>query len=164
MQRQDSLDTVLKEPLLEEIVMGLGPLLFFFLLGLGVTPLTLTQDDSRFKAFLTKHHDASPKGRNDRYCERMMKRRGLTSPCKDTNTFIHGIKDHIKAICGDNGNPHGGNLRISTSPFQVTTCKHRGGSSRPPCRYRATAGFRHIVIACENGLPVHFDESFFIRS
>lgn len=150
-----------QEPLLEEMVMGLGPLLLVFMLGLGVTPPTLAQDNSRYKHFLTQHYDAKPKGRNDRYCDSMMERRELTSPCKDTNTFIHGNKGSIKAICGNkNGNPHGEHLRISKSPFQVTTCKHVGGSPRPPCRYRATAGFRHIVIACENGLPVHFDESF----
>ncbi|KAM4831855.1 angiogenin [Urocitellus parryii] len=144
------------------MVLGLGPLLLVFMLGLVVTPPTLAQDNSRYKHFLTQHYDAKPKGRNDRYCESMMERRELTSPCKDTNTFIHGNKGNIKAICGNrNGNPHGENLRISKSPFQVTTCKHAGGSPRPPCRYRATAGFRHIVIACENGLPVHFDESFF---
>ncbi|KAG3260785.1 angiogenin [Callospermophilus lateralis] len=151
-----------QEPLLEAMVLGLGPLLLVFMLGLVVTPPTLAQDNSRYKHFLTQHYDAKPKGRNDRYCESMMERRELTSPCKDTNTFIHGNKGNIKAICGNrNGNPHGENLRISKSPFQVTTCKHAGGSPRPPCRYRATAGFRHIVIACENGLPVHFDESFF---
>nr|XP_012608281.1 angiogenin isoform X2 [Microcebus murinus] len=149
------------EPLLEEMVMGPGPLLLVFMLGLGLTPLTLAQDDSRYKHFLTQHYDAKPRGRNDRYCESMMERRGLTSPCKDTNTFIHGNKGNVKAICGNkNGSPHRENLRISKSPFQVTTCRHVGGSSRPPCRYRATPGFRHIVVACEGGLPVHFDESF----
>ncbi|XP_062944539.1 angiogenin [Cynocephalus volans] len=143
------------------MVMGLGPLLLVFMLGLGLIPPALARDDSRYKDFLTKHYDAKPTGRNDRYCETMMKRRGLTSPCKDTNTFIHGSKGSIKAICGNDGNPHRENLRISKSPFQVTTCKHVGGSPWPPCRYRATSGSRYIVVACANDLPVHFDESFF---
>lgn len=146
------------------MAMGLNLLLLFFMLGLGLTPLTVAQGDSRYKHFLNQHYDAKPMGRNDRYCGSMMERRGLTTPCKDTNTFIHGNKNAIKAICGDkNGRPYEETLRISKSPFQITTCKHIGGSPRPPCRYRATAGFRHIVVACENGLPVHFDESF-IRS
>lgn len=150
------------EPLLEEMVMGLGPLVLIFVLGLGVTPPTLAQDDYRYKRFLTQHYDANPIGRNDRYCETTMKRRDLTSPCKDTNTFVHGTKSSIKAICEDkNGEPYGENLRISKSAFQVTTCKHVGGSSRPPCRYRATSGSRKIIIACENGSPVHLDESVF---
>ncbi|XP_037690369.1 angiogenin [Choloepus didactylus] len=144
------------------MVMGLVPLFLICMLGLGLTPPTLTQDDSRYKHFLKQHYDAKPSGRNDRYCESMMKKRGLTTPCKDINTFIHGNKGSIKDICGDkNGKPYGTNLRISKSPFQVTTCRHVGGSPRPPCRYRATAGSRTIVVACENGLPVHFDESFF---
>lgn len=151
-----------QEPLLEEMVMGLGPLVLIFVLGLGVTPPTLAQDDSRYKHFLTQHYDAKPFGRNDRYCETMMKRRDLTSPCKDTNTFVHGNKGSIKDVCEDkNGKPYGKNFRISKSSFQVTTCKHVGGSPWPPCRYRATSGSRNIVIACENGLPVHFDESVF---
>lgn len=149
------------ESLLEEMAISPGPLFLIFVLGLVVIPPTLAQDDSRYTKFLTQHHDAKPKGRDDRYCERMMKRRSLTSPCKDVNTFIHGNKSNIKAICGANGSPYRENLRMSKSPFQVTTCKHTGGSPRPPCQYRASAGFRHVVIACENGLPVHFDESFF---
>uniref|UniRef100_A0ABK0M3H5 Angiogenin n=1 Tax=Rattus norvegicus TaxID=10116 RepID=A0ABK0M3H5_RAT len=140
--------------------MSLRPLLLVFVLGLVSTPSTLAQDDPRYTKFLTQHYDAKPKGRDARYCESMMRRRGLTSPCKEVNTFIHGNKGSIKAICGANGSPYGENLRISQSPFQITTCKHTGGSPRPPCRYRASAGFRHVVIACENGLPVHFDESF----
>ncbi|XP_008507150.2 angiogenin [Equus przewalskii] len=144
------------------MAMSLCPLLLVFVLGLGLTPPSLAQDDSRYRQFLTKHYDANPRGRNDRYCESMMVGRHLTTPCKDTNTFIHGSKSSIKAICGNkNGNPYGETLRISKTRFQVTTCKHAGGSPRPPCRYRATPGFRSIVIACENGLPVHFDESFF---
>ncbi|XP_007988872.1 angiogenin [Chlorocebus sabaeus] len=144
------------------MVMRLGLFLLVFMLGLGLTPPTLAQDNSRYRDFLAKHYDATPQGRNDRYCESTMRRRHLTSPCKDINTFIHGNRHHIKAICGDeNGNPYGENLRISKSPFQVTTCNLRGGSPRPPCQYRATRGSRNIVVGCENGLPVHLDESIF---
>ncbi|KAK2506689.1 hypothetical protein MC885_002273, partial [Smutsia gigantea] len=107
------------EPLLEETVMGPGPLSLVFMLALGLTPLALAQDDSRYKHFLTQHYDAKPRGRNDRYCESMMERRGLTTPCKDTNTFIHGNKGSLKAICENkNGNPYGATLRISKSPVQ----------------------------------------------
>lgn len=150
-----------QESLLEEMTVSLGPLLLVFMLGLVVTPPTLAQNDPRYKKFLTQHYDAKPKGRDDRYCDSVMRKRGLTSPCKDLNTFVHGSTDNIKAVCGTGGNPYGNKLRISISQFQVTICKHRGGSPRPPCRYRASKGFRHIVVACENGLPVHLDESFF---
>ncbi|XP_004698936.1 angiogenin [Echinops telfairi] len=146
------------------MVMSLGLLFLVFMLALGLTPPPLTQDNARYKHFLSQHYDGNPRGRNDRYCESMMVIRGLTTPCKEINTFIHYKKGSIKAICGTkNGIPHGENLRRSKSPFQITTCRHVGGSPRPPCRYRATQGFRDIVVACENGLPVHFDESLFLR-
>ncbi|XP_028350902.1 angiogenin [Physeter macrocephalus] len=148
-----------EEPLLEEMVMVLSPLFFVFMLGLGLTPLTLAQDD--YRSFLLKHYDPTPQGRDDRYCERMMRQRMLTHPCKDVNTFVHGNSNDIKAICDDeNGKPYDGNLRISKSPFQITICKHRGGSPRPPCRYRATRAYRVIAIGCQNGWPTHFQESF----
>ncbi|XP_076983432.1 angiogenin [Tamandua tetradactyla] len=149
------------ELLLEEIVMGLSLLLLVFALDLGLTPPALTQDDPRYPRFLIQHHDSKPSGRNDRYCEMMMRIRGLTSPCKGTNTFVHGNKGNIVAVCENEGTPYRADLRISKSLFQVTICKHKGGSPRPPCRYRATAGARQIVVACANGLPVHFDESFY---
>ncbi|XP_016050174.1 angiogenin [Erinaceus europaeus] len=144
------------------MVMGLGPLLLVFMLVLGLTPSTLSQDDIAYRNFLTRHYDAKPKGRDHKYCESMMGKRGMTRPCKDFNTFVHGTKESIKAICTDeNGSPYGPEFRISKSSFQVTNCKHYGGSSRPPCKYRATSGSRRIVIACRNGLPSHLDESIF---
>ncbi|XP_068822509.1 angiogenin-1-like [Capricornis sumatraensis] len=143
------------------MVMVLSPLFLVFMLGLGLTPLALAQDDNRYIHFLDQHYDRSPKRRDHIYCETMMEKRHLIKPCKDINTFIHGNKNDIKAICDDrNGQPYRGDLRISKSAFQVTVCRHKGGSSWYPCRYRAAADYRVIVIGCENGLPVHFDESF----
>nr|XP_020754012.1 angiogenin-1-like [Odocoileus virginianus texanus] len=143
------------------MVMVLSPLFLIFMLGLGLTPLTLAKDDHRYRHFLTQHYDRSPKGRDNKYCETMMERRNLTKPCKGINTFVHGNKNDIKDICKDkNGKPYKGNLRISKSAFQVTVCKHKGGSTRPPCYYKATKAYRVIVIGCEKGWPVHFDESF----
>ncbi|XP_021044723.1 angiogenin-2-like [Mus pahari] len=141
------------------MAMSLGPLSLVFMLSLIVIPPTLAQNE-RYRHFLTQHFDANPRGRNDRYCETIMSQRDLTSPCKDVNTFIHGNSNNIKAVCGNNGSPYGGNLRKSNSFFQVTTCTHIGRSPRRPCRYRASAGFRHIVIGCQSGWPVHFDETF----
>ncbi|XP_050998968.1 angiogenin [Acomys russatus] len=141
------------------MAMSLAPLLLVFMLGLVSIPPTLAQDDSRFTKFLTQHYDARPTGRDDRYCERMMRRRELTRPCKAVNTFIHSTKDSIKAICGANGEPYRGNLRISKSPFQVTTCTHNGGSPAPHAGTELPRGPETIVVSCEDGLPVHFDES-----
>ncbi|XP_043776839.1 angiogenin-1-like [Cervus elaphus] len=143
------------------MMMVLSPLFWVFMLGLSLTPLTLAKDDRRYRHFLTQHYDRSPKGRDNKYCETMMERRNLTKPCKGINTFVHGNKNDIKDICKDkNGKPYRGNLRISKSAFQVTICKHKGGSTRPPCYYKATKAYRVIVIGCEKGWPVHFDESF----
>lgn len=153
-----------QEPLLEETVIVLGHLFLVFMLGLSMNPLILAQNDYRYINFLNRHHEANPRRRDAIYCKTMMERwKLISSPWRDTNTFIHGVKNNIKAICGDKGSPYRENLRISTSPFQVTICKHKGGSPWPPCRYQAMEDSRHIVIGCENGLPVHFEESF-IRS
>uniref|UniRef100_A0A8C8TPH5 Ribonuclease pancreatic n=2 Tax=Peromyscus maniculatus bairdii TaxID=230844 RepID=A0A8C8TPH5_PERMB len=141
------------------MTMSLGPLLLVFVLGFVVTPSTLAQNDARYIKFLTQHYDANPTGRDDRYCDSMMRQRGLNSPCKGRNTFIHGNKNSIKAVCGENGNPYKNNLRISISKFQVTTCRLTRVSFGRWCLYRASRDFRRIVIACENGLPVHFEES-----
>ncbi|XP_032963891.1 angiogenin [Rhinolophus ferrumequinum] len=150
------------------MMLGLGPLVLVFMLGLGLIPPTVAQipptvaqNKDRYNHFLSQHYDAQPSGRNGRYCETIMARRRLTKPCKDINTFIHGTENNIKAICDNNGEPYKETLRISKSRFQVTICKHAGGSPKPPCRYRATRGFRNIVVGCENGWPVHFDESIF---
>ncbi|KAM5338163.1 angiogenin isoform 1-T2 [Glossophaga mutica] len=143
------------------MMMGLGSLLLVFMLGLSLTPSTLAQDNDRYRRFLKQHYDLKPTGRNDRYCDSMMVKRDLTSPCKNINTFIHDTTTNIKAICDDkNGVPYGETFRQSKSSFQITTCKHIGQSPRPPCRYRANKGYRVVVVACEHGLPVHFDESF----
>ncbi|XP_065728887.1 angiogenin [Phocoena phocoena] len=142
------------------MVMFLRPLFFVFMLGL--TPLTLAQGDRKYRHFLSQHYDRQPTGRDDRYCESMMRRRDLINPCKEVNTFIHGSVNDIKGICEDKNGKAYGDLRISKSPFQITTCKHRGGSPRPPCQYRATRGYRVIAIACENDWPTHFDESFIL--
>ena len=150
----------LQEPLLEDMVMVLSPLFLVFMLDLGLTPQTLAQNDG-YRGFLRKHYDPSPAGHNDRYCNTMMERRNMTRPCKDTNTFVHGNSDDIRAICDDrNGEPYRDGLRRSRSPFQVTTCIHRGGSTRPPCRYRAFRANRVIVIRCRDGFPVHLEENF----
>ncbi|XP_021044708.1 angiogenin-4-like [Mus pahari] len=140
------------------MAMSLGPLSLVFMLSLIVIPPTLAENE-RYRHFLTQHFDANPPGRNDRYCETIMSQRGLTSPCKAVNTFIHGNSNNIKAVCGNNGSLYEGNLRKSDSTFQVTTCTHRGGNTRPPCRYRASRDSRYIVIGCEGDWPVHFDET-----
>ncbi|CAK6432447.1 unnamed protein product [Pipistrellus nathusii] len=132
------------------MMMGLGPLLLIFMLSLGQTPLTLAQNDSRYRHFVAQHHDANSNGHNGSYCETIMRRGGPTLLCKDTS-------HNIKVICEDeNGMPYRKKIRISRFPFHVLLA----GIKRdpwPPRQYRATSGSRDIVVAYEHGLP--FDES-----
>ncbi|XP_033024217.1 angiogenin-like [Lacerta agilis] len=120
-----------------------------------------------YKKFLTQHYDNPKSSVGKEYCDAMMRKRGLDKPeCKEVNTFIHGTKNNIKAVCtASGGKDYGDGLRISLHPFTVTTCKHRGGSTDPPCRYSDNRSPRYIVIACnEKGEPVHFDESIIVMA
>ncbi|CAM5122056.1 unnamed protein product [Natator depressus] len=129
----------------------------------------------QYQKFLLQHVDAKPKGRDDKYCTNRMRyvlseeRKLDPNPgpkvCKDTNTFIHGNSDDIRAVCTDKGGKDyktksGQIMRQSLSGFQVTTCTWHGGKPLNNCKYRAAADFRTIVIACNaQGFPVHFAES-----
>uniref|UniRef100_A0A803SKJ8 Ribonuclease A-domain domain-containing protein n=1 Tax=Anolis carolinensis TaxID=28377 RepID=A0A803SKJ8_ANOCA len=111
----------------------------------------------RYIHFLNQHRDSNPKPGNT-YCNKIMDIRGLTRPnCKEKNSFIHASDTAIKAVCGDRGEPYG-TMRLSCDAFRVTTCNMKGGSTRPPCDYRQDNRPRYIVIACEQGYPVHYDE------
>ncbi|XP_034991791.2 angiogenin-like [Zootoca vivipara] len=116
------------------------------------------------QTFLKQHYDYPKSSVGNKYCDVMMKRRGLDRPCKDVNTFIHDTMNNIKAVCTESGGKDYGNgLRIALRPFTVTTCKHKGGSTRPPCKYSDNKSSRYIVIACnQNKEPVHFDESIIV--
>ncbi|XP_007442032.3 angiogenin-like [Python bivittatus] len=117
-----------------------------------------------YETFLRQHYDNPKSNVGNRYCNTMMVRRGMTRPkCKEVNTFIHDTKNEINAVCGNKGEPFGNGLRRSLKQFQVTTCTMKGTSTRPPCDYRGNSSPRYIVIACENGLPVHFDEGQIYR-
>uniref|UniRef100_A0A8D0G8C9 Ribonuclease A-domain domain-containing protein n=1 Tax=Sphenodon punctatus TaxID=8508 RepID=A0A8D0G8C9_SPHPU len=116
-------------------------------------------ENPRYEKFLSQHRDDPRSSFHGRYCNTMMQRRGLTKPeCKEVNTFIHGSKKQIRAVCGDRGVPYNG-LRRSLQHFRVTTCTLQGGSPRPPCEYRENNSPRYIVIGCEGEWPVHYDEN-----
>ncbi|XDA78196.1 hypothetical protein R6Z07F_008297 [Ovis aries] len=109
-----------EEPFLEDMVMVLSPVFLAFMLYLGLIPQTLAQND-RYKEFLRKHYDPKPKGHDDSYCDTMMKRRNMTKPCKDTNTFVHGNSDDIRAVCDDrNGEPYRDGISKAVMALQRT--------------------------------------------
>ncbi|XP_060110929.1 angiogenin-like [Heteronotia binoei] len=116
-------------------------------------------NNPRYEKFLNQHRDDPRSSFHGRYCDTLMRSRGLTRPeCKEVNTFIHGSKRQIRAVCSQGGVPDG-QLQRSRQPFRVTSCTLRGGSVRPPCEYKENTSPRYIVIGCEDGWPVHYDES-----
>uniref|UniRef100_A0A8C5WZH1 Ribonuclease A-domain domain-containing protein n=1 Tax=Laticauda laticaudata TaxID=8630 RepID=A0A8C5WZH1_LATLA len=132
-------------------------LVLFFVLAVVLLPGAYAPD---YQTFLRQHYDNPKSNVGNHYCDTMMQRRGMTRPvCKDKNSFIHGTKKNINNVCGSRGVPYGNGLRRSRNRFSVTTCKHRGGSNRPPCRYTENTSSRLIVVRCADGRPVHFDES-----
>ncbi|XP_042327387.1 angiogenin-2-like isoform X1 [Sceloporus undulatus] len=134
---------------------GSGPILFVLLAMVFIVG-TYAAD---YPSFLSHHYDNPRSNVGKRYCNTMMQRRGMTKPqCKAVNSFIHGSKKQIIAVCSKGGKPYGNGLRRSNKQFSVTTCKLSGGSPRPPCNYRENRSNRFIVVACRGGKPVHFDE------
>uniref|UniRef100_A0A8D0DME2 Ribonuclease A-domain domain-containing protein n=1 Tax=Salvator merianae TaxID=96440 RepID=A0A8D0DME2_SALMN len=129
-----------------------------------LVPSSSCGNNPRYEHFLTQHRDEPQSSFHGRYCDSLMSRRGLTRPqCKEVNTFIHDTKRQIQGVCAEEGVPFG-NLRRSRQHFRVITCTHKGGSTRPPCEYKENRSPRYIVITCESGWPVHYDESQIMTS
>ncbi|XP_067254939.1 ribonuclease-like 3 [Chanodichthys erythropterus] len=80
--------------------------------------------------------------------------------CKKINSFIQANSNDIKAVCGRAGKPYH-NMVASTKPFSVVTCKLHSGDTHPNCKYRGVRDTRYIVLACEHGWPVHYDEGIY---
>nr|XP_060639021.1 ribonuclease-like [Anolis sagrei ordinatus] len=134
---------------------GSGPIFFAFLTFAFIVG-TYGAD---YETFLRQHYDNPKSSVGSNYCDAMMQKRDLTKPqCKEVNSFIHETKNNIIDVCGNGGEPYGDRLRRSKKQFSVTTCKLKGGSTRPPCNYRENKSERYIVIACRDKLPVHYDE------
>ncbi|CAM5153420.1 unnamed protein product [Eretmochelys imbricata] len=130
-------------------------------LVLLVASLALAQEESRYEKFLRQHVDASDPSPPDarRYCNLLMRRRDMATAhkCKHLNTFIHSSANQIKPVCGDGGEPAGGDLRLSEDPFPLTICELQGGADPPDCDYSGSSSTSRIVIACVDGEPVHFE-------
>ncbi|XP_067403001.1 ribonuclease-like [Emydura macquarii macquarii] len=138
---------------------GPHPMLLLVLLA---TWLALARGESRFEKFQRQHVAPPRTGDQDNrdYCNQMMYRRGMTRlVCKFTNTFIQDNVNNITEVCGRGGTPARGNLRNSNARFALTTCRLLGGLQRPPCYYDEYTSTQHIRIACEKGLPVHYEKS-----
>ena len=141
--------------------------LLSFLVLLCYTTLSVSGNPSprtvaRYKKFITQHVDAKMAANK---CDREVNGRHISKTysdvCKPINTFIQANINHIKTICDKAGKPYLGkrNLRISNQPFPVVNCNaKKGGKRLPNCVYKGKAATVYIVIACEEGVPVHYEK------
>ncbi len=116
----------------------------------------------RYKNFLNQHlgPSVSVQGCDSEIRNREITASGTENGCKEVNTFIHANKKDIKVVCDPKkgGIPQGNNLFRSNQPFPVVTCTLQSGDRHPKCKYRGEKSNRYIVLGCEGGWPVHYDE------
>lgn len=146
-------------------VMEIHPSAVILLLLLAASFTAYGQPDHiqlRYEKFLNQHLGPHV---NEHACDREIGRRkiiasGTANGCKEVNTFIQTYTDKINTVCGDGGTPqmNNRNLSMSNQPFPVVTCKLKSGQRRPNCQYRGKKSTRYIVLGCEEGWPVHYDE------
>ncbi|XP_043078947.1 ribonuclease like 2 [Puntigrus tetrazona] len=115
---------------------------------------------SRYLKFLIQHLGPQVSVQD---CDNEIRKRDITAAgtengCKEANTFIQANKNDINAVCGNGGTPQGGNLFKSNQPFPVVTCKLQSGQRHPKCEYRGKRSTRYIVLGCDRGWPVHYEE------
>ncbi|MBN3311348.1 ANG4 protein, partial [Atractosteus spatula] len=84
-------------------------------------------NETAYQKFLRQHYNKCGMGTKD--CPSVMSKRCMGKPCKEKNSFvINTTPKQIQDVCGKGGKPLSGNLRQSTSPFEVLTCKRRASS------------------------------------
>uniref|UniRef100_A0AAY5F338 Ribonuclease A-domain domain-containing protein n=1 Tax=Electrophorus electricus TaxID=8005 RepID=A0AAY5F338_ELEEL len=133
------------------------------LLALSATLLVDAQPADvmrRYKHFLTQHVYG---GMNTNKCSKVINQRhiteGNTNNCKEINTFILATHEQVRAVCSDGGIPKGRNLYESTKRFPLVICKLKKGVRCPKCKYNGKRSTRTIIVACDRGWPVHFEDS-----
>uniref|UniRef100_A0A672GBT8 Ribonuclease A-domain domain-containing protein n=1 Tax=Salarias fasciatus TaxID=181472 RepID=A0A672GBT8_SALFA len=116
----------------------------------------------RYEKFISQHINT---GMSVNRCDQVIGQKGIRTVdgmCKETNTFILANTGRVKPVCGWAGQPRG-LLTESQNLFPLIVCELRNQGSRPPrCQYRGRALTRRIVIACEQGYPVHYDQDIFV--
>nr|ASJ82168.1 ribonuclease [Cyprinus carpio] len=100
---------------------------------------------------------------NEHRCDDEIKNKKITYTgpemrCKKKNTFIQANEAEIKAVCGAGGKLQSGNLFKSNQPFPVITCDLLNPDTHPNCKYKGKKSTPYIVLACVEGLPVHYDK------
>ncbi|NP_001093575.1 ribonuclease like 2 precursor [Danio rerio] len=117
-------------------------------------------NESPYEKFLRQHVDPDMSVQK---CNSEISKRKITAKagndCKKVNTFIQANKRDVNAVCGNAGNRVvDTNLTKSNQPFPVVTCQLKSGERRPHCQYRGRSSTRYIVLRCDKGWPVHYDE------
>uniref|UniRef100_A0A673MFN6 Ribonuclease like 2 n=1 Tax=Sinocyclocheilus rhinocerous TaxID=307959 RepID=A0A673MFN6_9TELE len=115
----------------------------------------------RYENFLNQHLGPHV---NEHICDTEIRKRHITAPgtangCKEVNTFIQVNLNDLKAVCDpEKGKPQGNNMFMSNTVYHVVTCKLRSGARHPRCTYRGRKSTRYVVLGCDGGWPVHYDE------
>lgn len=127
------------------------------LLLLCVSSYTHAQSWARYQNFLNHHRGPFV---NVEMCTSEIRHRKITDSageCKRVNSFIRAPDEHITAVC-TGGTRLYYNLFRSGTPFDVVTCRLKSGQTHPNCEYyRGRLSIQYIVLACEHGLPVHYE-------
>lgn len=93
-------------------------------------------------------------------CDKIIQERKIQdkdSNCKQKNTFIlHSVKNVIP-VCKSGKNIKD-NIYKSSGTFRTVLCTLTGDKTSKPCKYKSTEKEEQIVIACEGGEPVHFED------
>lgn len=131
------------------------------LLLLSVSSFTHGQPEhirARYQKFLNQHLAPFV---NREMCTDVIRNRNIVSEtggCKPVNTFIQANENQITAVCGRN-NRLNNNLFQNNQRFSLVTCSLRSGQW-PNCVYdTGRLSTLYIVLACEQGLPVHYERS-----
>ncbi|XP_007442033.1 ribonuclease-like [Python bivittatus] len=138
-------------------------LMVFLLMASCVIASQVFSQNPRHKKFLKQHQDfPQTKVVGHDYCTVMMLQRGMTRPCKNTNSFVHAPHNQLKDICSWAGTHYRRALRLSKALLSVTTCNLQG-TAQGQCQYWTQTGQQQILISCDpSGWPVHFEESNFM--
>lgn len=131
------------------------------LLILSVSSFTHGQP-ALYHNFLDRHRCPDM---NEQQCDSKIKERHITdfdNYCTDINTFIQASETDIKAVCSKKGGtPLNDYLFNSTKTFPVVICKlcnFQKCKKFPDCKYIGFKENRHIVLKCDNGWPVDYQE------
>lgn len=96
-------------------------------------------------------------------CDGIIQERNIQDPhsnCKKKNTFILHPVENVIPVCTGGKMIYGTNFVKSIATFRTVLCTLIGeDKTKKTCKYNSSPEKEeHIVIACENGKPVHFED------